>query len=62
MFRYFLINYHILDLIPVLILTGWLGSGKSHAARLVASAFPVQANVHTLGRKSILKRLCLKKL
>jgi len=33
----------------VLVFTGWLGSGKSHAARLLASAFPVQANVHTLG-------------
>jgi hypothetical protein len=33
----------------VLVFTGWLGSGKSHAARLLAAAFPVQANVHTLG-------------
>ncbi len=33
----------------MLVFTGWLGSGKSHAARLLAAAFPVQANVHTLG-------------
>lgn len=32
----------------VLLLTGWLGSGKTHAARLVASSFPVSANVYSI--------------
>jgi len=32
----------------VLLLTGWLGSGKTHTANIISRVFPVPSNVHTL--------------